>query len=223
MAFNFPASWGPFPGAQFPYTQTGGLNMDWVLQAVKTLAATIEQFVSLNTIKYADPLQWDITRQYATNTLVIDPQDGTAYLSVQPVPPGVQITNTEYWTPVFTLENFTDFLKSAIASGQEEAGQPATETIPAGSVFWVGNQLVYTANEIPAGTVVIPGSNCTPVTVEDLINEVYNTAYAVYSPADTTIKLGWVRSNLPPDSTAVCDTHTYNQQSETIKITAKRC
>ena len=43
MAFNFPDSWGPFPGAQFPYTQTGALNMDWVLWVVKNLIAEWKQ------------------------------------------------------------------------------------------------------------------------------------------------------------------------------------
>lgn len=43
MAFNFPASWGPFPGAQFPYTQTGALNMDWVIWVVKNLIAEWKQ------------------------------------------------------------------------------------------------------------------------------------------------------------------------------------
>lgn len=43
MAFNFPASWGPFPGAQFPYTQTGALNMDWVICVVKNLIADWKQ------------------------------------------------------------------------------------------------------------------------------------------------------------------------------------
>lgn len=43
MAFNFPTSWGPFPGAQFPYTQTGALNMDWVIWVVKNLIAEWKQ------------------------------------------------------------------------------------------------------------------------------------------------------------------------------------
>lgn len=210
-------------GFFFPFTNLHELNLDWIVQIVRQLQTELSQFVALNTIKYANPFQWNITRQYGQNTLVIDPQDGTAYLSVQPVPQGVQITNTEYWTPVFTLQNFTDALKKAItAVPQQETGQPATKTISAGSVFWAGDLLVYAANDIPEGTVVIPGSNCTPVTVADLVNEVYNTAYAVYEPSTTTIKLGWVRSNLPPDSDATCDTHIYNQPSETIKIVAKR-
>lgn len=220
MAFNFPDSWGPFPGAQFPYTQTGALNMDWVLWMVKQLSTQIEQFVSLNTIKYADPFQWDITRQYAQNTLVIDPKDGTAYLAVQPVPQGVQITNTDYWTPVFTLENFTTALKKAVAIPQETIGAGASADIPANTVFWAGDQLVFAPNDIPVGTIIIPGTNCQPVTVVDLINEVYQTAYAVYNASQTAIELGWTRT-APDPSIEAGDVHKYIRAEETIKITGR--
>ena len=220
MAFNFPGSWGPFPGAQFPYTQTGALNMDWVLWMVKQLSTQIEQFVALNTIKYANPFQWNIASQYAQNTLVIDPQDGTAYLSVQPVPQGVQITNTEYWTPVFTLQNFTAALKKAIALPQETIGAGASADIPAKTVFWAGDQLVYAPNDIPVGTIVVPGTNCQPVTVVDLINEVYQTAYAVYNASQTAIELGWVRT-APDPSIETGDVHKYIHAEETIKITGR--
>ena len=89
----------------FKYNRTDfhELNLDWIISDMRTLAETLENFVSLNTIKYADPIQWNITKQYGTNTVVIDANDGTAYLSVQPVPTGVAITNTDYWTPIFTL------------------------------------------------------------------------------------------------------------------------
>lgn len=103
MAFNFPGSWGPFPGAQFPYTQTGALNMDWIICMVKHLSAQLEQFIKLNTVKYANPIQWSIASQYGPNTVVVDPESGTAYISVRPVPSGVPLDNTDYWSPVFDM------------------------------------------------------------------------------------------------------------------------
>ena len=89
----------------FKYNRTDfhELNLDWIISDMRTLAETLQNFISLNTIKYANPIQWNITTQYEANTVVIDPNDGTAYLSVQPVPTGVAITNTDYWTPIFTL------------------------------------------------------------------------------------------------------------------------
>lgn len=89
----------------FKYNRTDfhELNLDWLISDVRTLAETLNNFISINTIKYANPIQWNITTQYEANTVVIDANDGTAYLSVKPVPSGVAITNTDYWTPIFTL------------------------------------------------------------------------------------------------------------------------
>ena len=207
-------------GFLFPFTNRHELNLDWLVQIVRQLHTELSQFVALNTIKYANPFQWNIASQYAQNTLVIDPQDGTAYLSVQPVPQGVQITNTEYWTPVFTLQNFTDALKRAITTPQETIGEGASADIPAKTVFWAGDQLVYAPNDIPVGTIIIPGTNCQPVTVVDLINEVYQTAYAVYNESQTAIELGWVRT-APDPSIEAGDVHKYIRAEETIKITGR--
>lgn len=119
----------PIHGA--PYTNFHDLNLDWIIKALTDIDRRLANFVSLNTIKYADPIKWDITSQYAQNTLVLDPQDGTAYLSVQPVPQGVQITNADYWTPVFTLQNFIDPLKNAItAAPQQETGRLLQNNYP---------------------------------------------------------------------------------------------
>ena len=212
--------YGPFQHG-WPYSNFHDLNLDWVISVIRELETKITQFVALNTVKYANPLQWDITKQYETNTVVINPQDGTAYLSVQPVPSGVQITNTDYWTPIFTLQNFTTALKKAIALPQETIGAGASSYIPAKTVFWAGDQLVYAPEEIPVGTIIIPETNCKPVTVVDLINEVYQTAYAVYNASKTAIELGWVRT-APDPSIEAGDVHTYIRATETIRITGRR-
>lgn len=176
----------------WPFTNTHELNLDWLVQIVRQLQTELSQFVALNTIKYATPFQWNITSQYAQNTLVIDPETGTAYLSLQPVPQGVPIDSTDYWTPVFTLQNFTDALKKAISDfPQQENGLAATQAIPAGTVFWVGDRLVRNDATIPATSLVIVGSNCAQLDMVSLIKEVYRTAIAVYDAADTSITIGF--------------------------------
>lgn len=190
-----------------------------VIQVVNQLS----ELAALSVITYANPIDWDITTQYSQNTVVVDPKDGTAYLSVQPVPLGVQISNTDYWTPIFSLETLITFLKRAITVGQQEIGAGATQEIPAQSVFWASDTLVYTPQVIPIGTIIIPGSNCYQVSVVDLINEVYNTPYAVYNPSDTSIELGWVRTGpSSPVVDAVGDTHIYSQPEQKIIIKAAR-
>lgn len=204
----------------WPWTNLHELNLDWIIQSIKDQETRLANFVSLNSIKYADPFQWNITSQYAQNTLVIDPQDGTAYLSVQPVPQGVQITNTEYWTPVFTLQNFTDALKKAItAVPQQENGQAATQEIPANSVFFVGDILCTNKDAIPITSIVVIGSNCRQVSVVELLVSLMNTPTAWYRESDTSINMGF-----PPsaDSTVyVGDIHTYSPMNQTITITGR--
>ena len=48
-----------------------------------------------NTFNYADPINWNITTQYASNTVVVDAKSGTAYISLEPVPSGVYFSNTK--------------------------------------------------------------------------------------------------------------------------------
>lgn len=176
----------------WPWTNLHELNLDWIIQSIKDQETRLTNFVSLNSIKYADPFQWSITSQYAQNTLVIDPEDGTAYLSVQPVPSGVQITDTDYWTPVFTLQNFTGALKKAISTfPQQEDGRAATQPIPANTVFWVGDKLVRNDSTIPVTSLVIVGSNCTQLDVISLIREIYDADIATYNSGETTITIGF--------------------------------
>lgn len=86
-----------------PYTNFHNLNQDWIIREMQEFEAYMENIVQISVIKYADPIQWRITGQYEQSTVVIDAETGIAYISVQPVPAGVAITNTNYWTPVFDM------------------------------------------------------------------------------------------------------------------------
>ena len=189
-------------------------------EMVSKVIEVMQQYMETSSITYADPFQWDITSQYARNTLVIDPETGTAYLSLQPVPSGVQITNTEYWTPVFTMQNFTDALKKAITTvPQQENGQAATEELPANSVFFVGGLLCTNPATIPKTSLVVIGSNCVQVSVIDLISRLFNAPTAWYRESDTSINMGF-----PPSAASTIyggDIHTYSPTNQTITITGR--
>ena len=88
----------------FPHTSMYNSDLREILANLKMLNIKLNNFINLNTIKYADPIQWNITTQYEANTVVIDGNTGTAYLSTKPVPSGVALTNTDYWTVIFTLD-----------------------------------------------------------------------------------------------------------------------
>lgn len=93
-----------------PYTNLHELNLDWVIQKIKEMGNKIDNFISVNSLKFADPLQWDITKSYEPNTIVVN-DTGTAYVSIKEIPTGKILTDTEYWLPVF---NITDYVDSVV-------------------------------------------------------------------------------------------------------------
>lgn len=101
MAFN-----------QFPYSNFHELNLDWILQELKTLRTELLDFVDLNTLKWADPPEWNITSMYRENLMVV--YNNVGYLSRQPVPAGVPITNTDYWIPVLDVSAMYDIVLKKI-------------------------------------------------------------------------------------------------------------
>ena len=102
----------------FPYTNFHDLNLDWIVQELEKLTGDVRDFISINAIKYADPIQWDITSQYEKNTVVLD-KNGNAYLSVQAVPAGVSLDRTEYWTNIGNFSALWESVKQAITIPDE--------------------------------------------------------------------------------------------------------
>lgn len=157
----------------FKYNRTDfhELNLDWLISDLKTLAETLEKFISLNAIKYADPIQWNITTQYEANTIVIDPATGTAFLSTNPVPSGIAITNTDYWTPVFSLQNFFRAIGKNFTIHYEEAGTTNATYHLQPNDWVVINDVLYSAiQEITIGTAYVIGTNISRLTIEQVRN-----------------------------------------------------
>lgn len=101
---------------KYPSTDFHELNLDWVISEVKRLSGNLTDFVKHNTIKYADPILWDITSQYEANTVVINGQTGDAYISTKPVPVGVSIFNNDYWSSIFNYEARLQEISSQITN-----------------------------------------------------------------------------------------------------------
>ncbi len=155
----------------FKYNRTDfhELNLDWLISDVRTLAETLQNFISLNTIKYADPIQWNITTQYEANTVVIDANDGTAYLSVQAVPSGVAITNTDYWMPIFTL----NLLSANQNITLRDDGANVLSTFSSAVNDWlIWNGTLYKVTQaINTNEAYVVGYNITRYTVENFISD----------------------------------------------------
>ena len=162
---------------QFPYTNFHELNLDWILKALKDIEHTLDQFVSINALKYADPIQWNITKQYEKNTIVIEPNSGTAYISVQPVPAGVNIDNTDYWTVVFDLGMFVvRAAKNLATKYEEDTTNTATQAINKDEWFVWGDTLYKALANIIAGDQFVIGSNIDHFTIESVTGHLEDLA-----------------------------------------------
>lgn len=187
------------------YTNFHDLNLDWMISEMRSMVDRIENYVSELGIKYADPFDWSITSQYEQNTLVIDPVSGTAYLSLKPVPAGVNITNTDYWTPVFTLDELIEGIREGTAEAVEETNY-ATESYAAGRLIWVNKQLVRAKTAISAGSTFNTGTggNCEIISVEDIINELKTALANVQSQAaENTEDIGDLNNTVGSHTTAI--------------------
>lgn len=154
---------------QFPYTNFHELNLDWLIRLIKELENTVNNFVALNTIKYADPIQWNITTQYEANTVVVDPQTGTAYISSKAVPAGVALTNTEYWSVIFTLDIIS--ANKNLTLRDDGSNVLATFASAAGDwLLWNGT-LYKVSQTINVNEAYVAGYNLDRYTIEQFIDD----------------------------------------------------
>ena len=159
----------------FPYTNFHELNLDWILSTIKKLDNEIDEFVQTNVLTYAEPIQWNITTQYAKNTVVVGP-DGTAYMSITPVPTNIMLTNTDYWQPIFNYAETVTVLKKQIAAIDMEDSKSAIVAVPLGGLFWRLNTLYRATKALNPGDGFVLGVNCELCTVEDAIKNVISPA-----------------------------------------------
>lgn len=67
-----------------------------VIVYINNFGEYLEEFSAINEVKYGGP--WDVTKQYTPNTVVS--VGDTGYMSIKPVPAGIDINNTDYWLKV---------------------------------------------------------------------------------------------------------------------------
>lgn len=122
----------------FPYTNFHELNLNWIIMTVKELNDKFDAAISAK-ISIADPVEWNITKQYPELTIVID--DNSAYLSMQPVPAGIEITNTDYWQKIFDLDGLLENLKDAISINDDGTRTTSTAARAVNSLVWLDDIL----------------------------------------------------------------------------------
>lgn len=207
---------------RWPYTNFHELNLDWILETLKKQDAAIADFISLNSITYANPLQWDITRQYPKNQVVLD-TNGDGYLSVQPVPVGVEIDNADYWTKIGNFSELWSSVKLAITAADEGLKTTASADRASGDLVWLNNILYVCTTAITRGTEY--GTNNTAKTAIDA--RLANLANAVSTLQNNITNINNTLPNkIDKDSTgdlAQTVSGNYNQTVDgNTALTAKR-
>lgn len=174
---------------KYPYLDLSDRNLDFLTKAIREMENEVRNFVSLNAVKYANPIQWSINRQYEKNTIVIDPLTGTAFISVQPVPNGVALTRTQYWTVVFDLSQFVTKAASNFANSYER-DITTTATMPTGAGDWVvwDSTLYMALTSIHAGDAYVINGNIKRMTVEDFYDLLMQTIHDLDEELDTEIR-----------------------------------
>ena len=152
-----------------PYTNFHDLNLDWIIEVLNEFNTRLTDFVSLASIKYADPIQWDITSQYEANTVVVD-SNGNAYLSVRPVPSGVSLDRTEFWTKIGNFDELWADVKRAITPNDEGHSTTATAHRAVNDLVWVDGSLVRVTKAMTAGDAYVPGSNCVSSSTNEVLH-----------------------------------------------------
>ena len=152
-----------------PYTNFHDLNLDWIIEVLNEFNTKLTDFVSLATIKYANPIQWNITSQYESNTVVVD-SNGNAYLSVRPVPSGVSLDRTEFWTKIGNFDELWADVKKAITPNDEGHSSTATAARAVNDLVWVDGALVRITRAMNAGDAYVPGSNCVSSSTNEVLH-----------------------------------------------------
>ena len=197
-----------------PYTNFHDLNLDWIMDELNEFNTKLTNFVSLATIKYANPIQWNITSQYEANTVVVD-RTGNAYLSVQPVPSGVSLDRTEFWTKIGNFDELWADVKKAITPNDEGHSPTATANRAVNDLVWVNGALVRVTRAMIAGDAYVPGSNC----VSSSTNEILHYLIAAFNEGLSAEKTA--RENADTQlQTAIGEEQTARENADTQLQTA---
>lgn len=171
---------------EFPQTRSYDGDLGFIIKKIIELSESYDKFFKYNTIHFADPIEWNITTQYAPFTIVFDTENGSSYISKQPVPKGITLENSDFWSFVGPLivdgearteiERILHFIANIYESGATASAvrQPDTYII-------VQGELYRTTTIINTGETYSVGVNVVKTTIENMISELINKLVPVDS------------------------------------------
>lgn len=156
----------------YPYSNFHELNQDWILSMIKKFENELKQAIDYKTIHYADPLQWNITTQYAPNTVVVDKNTGIAYISKDAVPSGILLSDKNYWIVIFDYQKIYNKIMSGVAFNEKD-NETASKDLLVNDLVWYHGDLYRVTRAISEGSKYIVGTNLVATTIESLLSNYY--------------------------------------------------
>lgn len=156
-------------------------------EMVSKVIEVMQQYIETSSISYADPIQWDITKQYPRNTVVVT-VNGDGYLSTQPVPIGIDIDNEDYWTKIGNFSELWGSVKFAITPVDEKLKTTASAARAVNDLVWLNNDLYVITKAMDAGTRYIEGTNCKKTNIGEQLNDLNTKVESNKSSVDDSIK-----------------------------------
>ena len=171
---------------EFPHTRTYEGDLGYVISQIIELTKKYDTFFAYNSIKFADPIEWDITTQYAAYTIVFDSNDEYSYISKKPVPAGITLDNTDFWEVLGSMlvdgaaraeiERILRFISNIY-----EISNIASADRDQGDYFVMGGYLWKTTTAVLTGETYTDGVNCEKISIEDMIREIASATITVDS------------------------------------------
>ena len=176
---------------EFPHTRNYEGDLGFVIKKVIELSESYEKFFRYNTIHFADPIEWDITTQYAPFTIVFDMDNGASYISKQPVPKGITLDNSDFWSFVGPLivdgearteiERILRFITNIY-----ETSATATAVRQPYTFLIIQGELYKTTDVINIGETYTVGINVEKTTVEDMIKDIIDLKVPIDTVLDSS-------------------------------------
>lgn len=176
---------------EFPHTREYEGDLGFVIKKIIELSERYDKFFKYNTIHFADPIEWNITRQYAPFTIVFDMENESSYISKQPVPKGITLDNGDFWSFVGPLivdgearteiERILHFITDIY-----ESGATASAVRQPGSFIIVQGDLYKTITLINIGETYSVGVNVVKITIEQMIKDIIDSKVKIDTVLDNT-------------------------------------
>lgn len=156
----------------YPYTNFHELNQDWILGILKKFENELKQAIDYKTIHYADPLHWNITTQYAPNTVVVDENTGIAYISKDAVPSGILLSDSNYWMVIFDYQKIYNKIMTGVAYNEKDS-ETANKDLLVNDLVWYHGDLYRVTKSINIGGQFIINGNIISTSIENLLSNYY--------------------------------------------------